>query len=163
MLRSTNSMQFWDNQTGNEHRRSCSTLPSGLMPVFFAPYVHLRGTPPRSHSTFAGHVHTSAQIVTGRQQRRGHGGLTNSFQIKRWISASRVADEPINLPLQAIDVLSQALTLLKLRPENRETEGEVKSFGANFLCGSCIGSLSLMVMDFWRLVFVILRLDSPHS
>ncbi len=62
--------------------------------------------------------------------------------------------------LQAISVLSQALTLMELRAENREIEGEVNSIGARFLCKSCD---SPTVMDFWRLVFVILGLESPRS
>ncbi|KAI9438669.1 hypothetical protein H4582DRAFT_190173 [Lactarius indigo] len=50
---------------------------------------------------------------------------------------------------KAIDVLSQALSLVGLRAENRETEGEVNSIGARFLCKSCD---SPTIMDFWRLV-----------
>ncbi|KAH9051082.1 hypothetical protein EDB87DRAFT_1572314 [Lactarius vividus] len=50
---------------------------------------------------------------------------------------------------KAVDVLSRALTLMGLRAEHRETEGEVNSIGARFLCKSCD---SPTVMDFWRLV-----------
>ncbi|KAH9164864.1 hypothetical protein EDB89DRAFT_1837322, partial [Lactarius sanguifluus] len=50
---------------------------------------------------------------------------------------------------KAMDVLSRALTLMGLRAEHRETEDEVNSIGARFLCKSCN---SPTVMDFWRLV-----------
>ncbi|KAH9074257.1 hypothetical protein EDB83DRAFT_2219195 [Lactarius deliciosus] len=53
------------------------------------------------------------------------------------------------LDQKAVDVLSRALTLMGLWAEHRETEGEVNSIGARFLCKSCN---SPTVMDFWRLV-----------
>jgi hypothetical protein len=74
--------------------------------------------------------------------------------------SSQRRERTMLISLQAIDVLSQALTLMELRAENRKTEDTVNSIGARFLCDSCI---PLIVMDFWRLVFVILLLESPHS
>ena len=53
-------------------------------------------------------------------------------------------------------MLSQALLLLGLRAESRETESEIKDYqnvGVKFLCKSCD---SLIVMNFQRLVFTAL-------
>ncbi|KAH8987902.1 hypothetical protein EDB92DRAFT_1801144 [Lactarius akahatsu] len=54
---------------------------------------------------------------------------------------------------------SRALILVGLRAEHRETESEVNSIGARFLCKSCN---SPTVMDFWRLVSVVLLFGFPR-
>lgn len=53
--------------------------------------------------------------------------------------------------LQAINVLSQAVSLLGLKAERRETEEKIKPVGPRFFCKSCD---SPIVMDFQRLVFI---------
>ncbi len=57
-----------------------------------------------------------------------------------------------NLRLQAINVLSQAVSLLGLKAENRETEDKIELVGPRFLCKSCD---SPIVMNFQRLVFIV--------
>jgi len=61
---------------------------------------------------------------------------------RKWKADQFVPDQ------KAIDVLSNALSLLELKAQYRETEAEVESMGVIFLCKSCD---SPIVMNFRRL------------
>ena len=74
--------------------------------------------------------------------------------IRRYIFDPRVTGHPklTNLRPQAINVLSQAVSLLGLKAENRETEDKIELVGPRFLCKSCN---SPIVMNFQRLVSIV--------
>ncbi|KAI9458581.1 hypothetical protein BJY52DRAFT_1119536 [Lactarius psammicola] len=94
------------------------------------------------HSTPKGHDNPESLDFRGACAHECAGRHRKAATKKQWKADQFVPDR------KAIDVLSQALTLMGLKAENRETEGEVNSVGARFLCNSC--DLPT-VMDFWRL------------
>ena len=57
-------------------------------------------------------------------------------------------------------MLSQAISLLKLKVEFRETKDKVENVGPRFFCKSCD---SPIFMDFQRLVYIILDSSLPHT
>jgi len=80
-------------------------------------------------------------------------------KVSVWVVTDKSPKANIPRP-QAIDVLSNALSLLGLRAQYRDTEAEVKAAGAIFMCKSCD---SPIVMDFRRLVFCRLSSGSLPS
>ena len=57
-------------------------------------------------------------------------------------------------------MLTQATSLLELEAEYRETKDRVENVGPKFFCKSCE---SPILMNFQRLVFIVLDSGSPHT